>query len=98
MKFRIKDRKKFNRFIFITMMFITILTYTLVSLTSSYFVEGKTVASNSIIVKQGDTLWSIASNIDSRRDVREIVYDIQKLNKINGSNLYPGEKLYIPAK
>lgn len=98
MKFRIKDRKKFERFIFITMMLIVLLTYVLVSLTTSYFVEGKSVTSNSIVVKQGDTLWSIAEKIDSRRDIREIVYDIQQLNKMNDSNLHPGEKLYIPAK
>ena len=98
MKFRIKDKKKIERFIFITMMIIALLTYVLVSLTTSYFVEGKSVTSNSIVVKQGDTLWSIAEKIDSRRDIREIVYDIQQLNKMQNSNLNPGEKLYIPAK
>lgn len=98
MKFRIKDKKKFERFIFITMMLIILLTYLFVSLTSSYIVEGKSVAYNSIVVKQGDTLWSIAEKIDSRRDIRDIIYDIQKLNKMNNSNLHPGEKIFIPAK
>lgn len=98
MKFRIKDKKKFERFIFITMILIVLLTYILVSLTTSYIVESKSVTSNSIVVKQGDTLWSIAEKIDSRRDIREIVYDIQQLNKMQNSNLNPGEKLYIPAK
>ena len=98
MKFRIKDRKKFERFILITMMIIFLISYILVSLTTSYFVEGKSVSSNSIVVKQGDTLWSIAEKIDSRRDIREIVYDIQQLNKMQNSNLNPGEKLYNEFK
>ena len=98
MKLRIKDRKKFERFIFITMIIFVFITYVLVSLTTTYFVEGKSISNNSIIVKQGDTLWSIAEKIDSRRDIREIVFDIQQLNKMSNSNLHPGEKIYIPAK
>lgn len=98
MRFRIKDKRKFERFILISMIVIIFLSYGIFSMISNVSVEGKTQSHNSIIVKQGDTLWSIASNIDSNRDIRAIIHDIHDMNDMSDSILYPGEKLYIPAK
>lgn len=97
MKLRIKDRRKFNRFILITV-FITIITiYALLTIFSLSSSNAYTNHKESIIVKYGDNLWSIAEKLDTSRDIREVVYDIQALNNIKASDLRPGDKLYIPS-
>ena len=48
-----------------------------------------------IIVCAGETLWSIASNLDG--NINENIYNIKKLNNLNTSILYIGQELIIPA-
>lgn len=55
------------------------------------------------IVGRGETLWSIASDLqddgDVRRDVREIIWHIKKDNKIEPNQfIKPGEELVIWKK
>lgn len=48
------------------------------------------------IVKVGETLWSIASNISSDEDIREVVYYIRKDNNITDCGaLQIGQELKI---
>ena len=48
------------------------------------------------IVKAGETLWSIAANIGSDEDIREIVYYIRKDNNITDcGSLQVGQELKI---
>lgn len=51
------------------------------------------------IVKKGDTIWEIALiNMNTNKDVRELVYDIYNVNNIGGSeNIYPGQLLLLPV-
>jgi len=46
-----------------------------------------------VIVKPGDTLWSIATEIDPHQDPRMVVYYLEKL--IGRNTIYPGEKIFI---
>ncbi len=51
---------------------------------------------------KGDTLWSIAENqVDTNeyyknKDIREVMYEIQKLNNLQSGNLEIGQKILIP--
>lgn len=53
-------------------------------------------------VSFGDTLWSIAERESENnkyyqeRDVREIIYDLKKLNNLSDSNLTEGQEIKIP--
>lgn len=47
-------------------------------------------------VKQGDTLWEIALKHSPKKDVREYIYDIKKLNNLDGDDIYTGQILLIP--
>lgn len=52
-------------------------------------------------VKSGDTLWSIASNINKEhykqeKDIRKIVYAIRKTNDLKGNTIYSGQTLTLP--
>jgi predicted Zn-dependent protease len=50
-----------------------------------------------VIVRPGDTLWSIAStHSSSGSDVQEIVDRISDVNHLQGGGLQPGERLRIP--
>ena len=96
MKLVIKDRKKFNRFIALVFIFTTLIL--------SLFLFPKKVRglsydrSYSITVVSGDTLWDIASSINSKKDTREVVYDIYKLNNMTSTaRIYPGQVLQLPV-
>ena len=50
----------------------------------------------------GDTLWSIAERESKNnkyyqdKDVREIIYDLKKINNMSNSNLNEGQEIQIP--
>ena len=53
--------------------------------------EGYTVVS-------GDTLWGVAETVAGPDvDVRELVYDIKRLNKLDTALIHPGQVLVVPA-
>jgi len=51
-----------------------------------------------VVVRSGDTLWSLASNVDiDDIDTGRIVDDIRNFNEINPGDLRPGMSLKIPV-
>jgi nucleoid-associated protein YgaU len=46
-------------------------------------------------VRQGDTLWSIAAARYSG-DPREAVWRVERLNRLRGATIVPGEQLVLP--
>lgn len=51
---------------------------------------------SSVVVRSGDTLWSIASAVDGGGDVRAVIDAIQALNGLRGTELVPGQTLVLP--
>lgn len=54
----------------------------------------------SVIVRSGDTLWSIAEdNIDKEnsKDIRKVIYDIKKMNDLENDFIQPGRLLKFPS-
>lgn len=49
-----------------------------------------------VIVKDGDTLWNIAQNYTNGKDIRKTIYEIERINNIKKSIIYPGQQLKIP--
>lgn len=48
-------------------------------------------------VMTGDTLWMIAlDHMPDGYDVRKMIYEIKMINKMDKSNLYPGDIIKIP--
>lgn len=48
-------------------------------------------------VSEGDTLWKIALDyLPEGTDVRKLIYDINELNNIEFSYIYPGDIIKIP--
>jgi nucleoid-associated protein YgaU len=52
-----------------------------------------------IVVKSGDTLWSIAHRIpgSENSDTRKIIHVIKVKNNLTSSILHPGQVLIVPA-
>lgn len=51
------------------------------------------------IVESGDTLWSIAGEYNQPgKDIRELIYDIKKINKLDSVVIKPGQALEIPIR
>lgn len=54
-------------------------------------------ASQAVTVRAGDSLWSIAKeHAPEHRDIREYIYEMKQLNRLNSSTLHEGMKLLLP--
>ena len=93
-KYKVKDVKKFKRFMFLTVLLISMFTFTSILTLNAY---SKDISYfDYISVQQGDTLWSIAKDYASNKDIREVIYEISKLNNIHNTTIYPGDIIKIP--
>lgn len=95
----IKNWKKFLRAIFIIIGVIIFINLLIPDKAfSNQKVEYKTVA-----VSNGDTLWTIAKEEQKEnayyegKDIRDIVYNIKKVNNLKNSNLKVNQVLEIPT-
>lgn len=49
-----------------------------------------------VTVEYGDTLWTIAKRIAPNQDPRKVVWEIQEMNDMNKSIIYPGQRIHVP--
>lgn len=50
-----------------------------------------------IEINSGDSLWSILnSHYGKKHDIREIIHQVKKINKLDNVILQPGQKIKIP--
>ncbi len=54
-------------------------------------------ATEVVVVGSGETLWDIASDHSGAGEVREMIFHLQRLNDLEGSRLYAGQRLRVPA-
>jgi nucleoid-associated protein YgaU len=55
------------------------------------------VARSSYVVREGDTLWSIARRVSPAGDPRPIVDRLATVNGVDAGALVPGQILLVPA-
>ena len=98
-KFKIVNKKKFVFSVFI--IFVSILGISLLFCTSSY--SSGDVKYKEVEVINGDTLWSIAREENRNnsyyegKDIRFVVYEIDKLNNIGNNILREGDIIKVPT-
>jgi hypothetical protein len=51
-----------------------------------------------VTVGQGESLWSVAENVDPGVDPRGIILEVISLNQLTGTTIYPGEQLWVPRQ
>lgn len=87
---RIKNMPRF--ILFLTILFVAISCLTNMFFNKVFSYEEPRY--KSITVCQGETLWSIASDLNG--NINENIYNIKKLNNLSNSNLFIGQELIIP--
>ena len=68
--------------------------FAVVRLTSSAATD-RPIATQTVTVQQGDTLWSIASRLPHHGDVRQLVDQLEQLN--GPAPLQPGQQISVPG-
>lgn len=51
----------------------------------------------SVVVHPGETLWSIATRVAPNADPRETITALREVNNLPSADVYPGERLIVPA-
>ena len=59
---------------------------------------GAPVATRTVEVGKGDTLWGIASEVAEPGQVRDMVHRIQELNALSGAGLQVGQEIAVPVR
>lgn len=93
-KYKISNIRKFKRFMFLTVLLISMLTFTSILTLNAYSKDIPLF--DYVSVQPGDTLWSIAEDYAGSKDIREVVYKISQLNNIRNNPIHPGDIIKIP--
>ena len=93
-KYKVSNVKKFKRFMFLILFLISIIAFTSITTINAY---SKDIPQFDYVrVQQGDSLWSIASVYADRKDIRQVIYEISKLNNIHNNPIHIGDIIKIP--
>jgi len=49
-----------------------------------------------VIVRPGQSLWSVAESADPGQDTRAVIQQIIDLNSLNGDSVFAGQQLWVP--
>ena len=96
---RIVNFKKFIRSIIVILFIIFCLSI----IFSKSVLSFKEIEYTSIYVAEGDTLWTIASNLQNNndyyknKDIRYIISDIREINHLDSCNIFVNQELLIPV-
>jgi LysM domain. len=88
----LKNRKRFYTILLLALFIITMPVF------ASTVYGFKDPSYVSVNVKEGDNLWNIVSGYSQGRDIRKYIYEVKKLNKMQDSNIYPGQSILLPIK
>ncbi|MCX7922931.1 MAG: LysM peptidoglycan-binding domain-containing protein [Clostridia bacterium] len=92
-RYVLKNPKRF--FIFCTSVLLLIFTTSFASFVYGY----KTPHYEIVEVKQGDTLWKIASEYSGNSDIRKFIHNVKKVNSLDSnSKILAGSELKIPVQ
>lgn len=95
---KIVNTKKFIRSLTLIFLVVLILPFTIVKASFSYTKTEYKI----LYVKSGDTLWSIAKNLQCTnyykgKDIRYIIEDLKEINNLDSSNIGINQELKIPT-
>jgi hypothetical protein len=60
---------------------------------------GAPVPTTTVVVGDGESLWSISSQVAAQTggDLREVMFEIERLNALESTYLYAGQRLRVPT-
>lgn len=94
-RYRIANRRRFISFMSVVILACVIITG---SAMGAFNAHSKDVTTYTTVqVQAGDTLWNLAREYGSAdKDVRQVIYDICKLNSVSAESLQVGQYITIP--
>lgn len=51
-----------------------------------------------VVVQPGESLWSVATALDSSADPRDVIAEIVRLNQLEGSEVQAGQPIAVPLR
>lgn len=54
-------------------------------------------AAATYLVREGESLWTLAERFAPDRDPRWFVFESTRLNGLESSYIFPGQRLFLPA-
>lgn len=51
-----------------------------------------------VVVQPGESLWSVATQIDPSSDPRDVIAEIVRLNQLDGSGIIAGQPIAVPLR
>ncbi|GAA2004553.1 LysM peptidoglycan-binding domain-containing protein [Brevibacterium samyangense] len=53
---------------------------------------------DTVVVDEGESLWTIAGDVETSTDIRDVVLAIVELNGLDSQIVHPGQELVVPAR
>ena len=92
--YRIANKFRFTVFVAVMVLVISVLLGIIVPVKAH---AGSDIKYIEVKVCGGDTLWGLAAQYgDPDKDVREVIYDICRINDISAETLRAGDTILIP--
>jgi Tfp pilus assembly protein FimV len=73
------------------------LSSALVGVSAPFAQADPAASARAIEVRSGDTLWSIAERLAPDRDPRDVVAELERVNRLPGAVVLAGSRLEVPA-
>lgn len=89
---RIKNIKRFMLSLTILFIIISFLCSMITTKVFSYTAPKY----DRIVISEGDTLWSIASNL--KGNINENIYNIKEINGLKTGYIYVGQEILVPCE
>jgi LysM repeat protein len=83
--------------VFAALVLLAIAAVSTVAVASSASAPGQDRPHATMVVGSGDTLWSVATEVDPQGDPRETIAELRRLNGLTGSTIEAGQELILPA-
>jgi nucleoid-associated protein YgaU len=94
MKRRYVLKNKGRFYIFVIMVTILLSSISLLNFAQSADIG---MAYTTVVVEPGDTLWDLAKEYSSNKDLRRYIKKIEEVNNLKDSTIYEGDILKMPA-
>lgn len=56
------------------------------------------IEADAVLVGEGESLWTVATNLGIDRDTRDVVADIVEINHLSTPTVHPGQTLDVPVR
>jgi Tfp pilus assembly protein FimV len=73
------------------------LSSALVGVSAPFAQADPAASSRAVVVRGGDTLWSIAERLAPARDPRDVVAELEQVNHLPGAVVLAGSRLSVPS-